>query len=405
MPRLNYSGDFDGRNPETGSIQNVLAIQGNTAPHTGQPYSEALLMGISGGIAFGYFTFEYEGYDPHIALLTRNTFSPMTRLLERLAIPQEVRQTTSADKAETNLIDALENGQAPLVWLDTHSLPYHLIAHDPDNWAVWPVIVTAYENDTAQVVDGSRQPFTVSAEQLAAARGRIKKERYRLVTLDAPDADKLVSAVQKGIWDCIKLFTEKPPAGGKNSFGFAAYEHWAKMLTTTRNKNSWARYFEPGRRLVAALAGYGAHPGVYEWIATFGAGDGAERGLYAAFLEEAAVLLDKPALSEVAAQFRESQQAWQALALASLPEGVALLKEIRELQQQRHTLFVEAGDTGIAERETINMRLDGLREQARTAFPLGEGAVTAFREELAEHVEKIRDIEQAAIAALQGALA
>ena len=51
---------FTGRHWETGSIHNALAVQGIKAPHTGQPYSEALLLGVSGGIAFGYFTFEYK---------------------------------------------------------------------------------------------------------------------------------------------------------------------------------------------------------------------------------------------------------------------------------------------------------------------------------------------------------
>ena len=65
--------NFTGRHWETGSIHNALAMQGIKAPHTGKPYSEAFLLGVSGGIAFGYFLFEYKGYLPHLALLTRNT--------------------------------------------------------------------------------------------------------------------------------------------------------------------------------------------------------------------------------------------------------------------------------------------------------------------------------------------
>src|SRR5215216_7533459 len=84
---------LNGRHWETGSIHNALALQGIKAPHTGEPYSEALLLGVSGGIAFGYFTFEYKGYLPHVALLTRNTFNPFSTILERLGIAQDVRQT------------------------------------------------------------------------------------------------------------------------------------------------------------------------------------------------------------------------------------------------------------------------------------------------------------------------
>jgi hypothetical protein len=49
---------------ENGSVHNFFAARGFTAPHTGEPYSEALLLGVSGGVTFGYFTFHYEGYDP-----------------------------------------------------------------------------------------------------------------------------------------------------------------------------------------------------------------------------------------------------------------------------------------------------------------------------------------------------
>ena len=94
---------FNGRHWETGSIHNALTLQGIKAPHTGGPYSEALLLGISGGITFGYFTFEYKGYLPHVAMLTRNTFSPFSTMLERLGIAQDVQQTSKPDIAEKNL--------------------------------------------------------------------------------------------------------------------------------------------------------------------------------------------------------------------------------------------------------------------------------------------------------------
>ena len=74
MPTLTDYQHFDGRHHETGTIHNYFAYTGVAAPHTGRPYSEALLLGVSGGIVMGYFTFAYKGYDPHVALLTRNTF-------------------------------------------------------------------------------------------------------------------------------------------------------------------------------------------------------------------------------------------------------------------------------------------------------------------------------------------
>src|SRR4051812_27608431 len=93
-------GLLEGRHYETGTLHNAWALCGAVAPHTGQPYSEALLLGVSGGITFGYFTFAYGGELPHLALLTRNTFGPFETILDRLAAPREVRQTADAAAAE-----------------------------------------------------------------------------------------------------------------------------------------------------------------------------------------------------------------------------------------------------------------------------------------------------------------
>ena len=90
MPVLANFTQFGGRYWDTASIRNALDYQGAKAPHTGQPYTEAMLLGISGGIAFGYFTFHYDGYDPQVNLLTRNTFEPMETIFNRLGIAREV---------------------------------------------------------------------------------------------------------------------------------------------------------------------------------------------------------------------------------------------------------------------------------------------------------------------------
>ena len=99
MPKLNNYHHFDGLHWETGSVRNFYAYRGVKAPHTGQPYSEALLLGISGGIVMGYFSFAYEGYDPHARILTRNTFDPLDTLLHRLGGAVVVERQT-ADLAE-----------------------------------------------------------------------------------------------------------------------------------------------------------------------------------------------------------------------------------------------------------------------------------------------------------------
>ena len=60
MPTLENFTQFEGRYWDTASIRNALDYHGVKAPHTAEPYTEAMLLGISGGITFGYFTFHLQ---------------------------------------------------------------------------------------------------------------------------------------------------------------------------------------------------------------------------------------------------------------------------------------------------------------------------------------------------------
>ena len=403
MAILRNYNEFAGRHMETGTVRNALAYQGVKAPHTGQPVSEALLMGISGGAAFGYFTFEYSGYLPHIVLLTRNTFSPLDTLLERLAIPQEIFRTDNVTKGEANLLEVLEGGRPAIVWADMFSLPYNDLPYDERNWGMTPLLVYGYEDGTAYIADRSNHAIKVSTDDLAKARARVKKDEFRVVMLDTPDWNRLPSAVSQGIWQCVSLYTEMPPRGKRDNFGLAALQNWAKMLTNTRNKQSWARYFAPGERMWMALVGNHVQPGSYGFI-RHGAGNSAERGMYADFLDEASTILNRPALKEAALEFRRAESAWSHLAEMLLPNDVPALKEAKDLLNRKYSLFIQQGADALPDIQKVNARLKALQQAAAKDFPMSEAQVTAFREGLAEQVTVIHDIERSAVEYLQGAM-
>jgi hypothetical protein len=405
MPVLPDYEHFHGRHPETGSVHNILSYQGVSAPHTGKPYSEAMLLGVSGGIAFGYFTFAYEGYDPILSLLTRNTFDPLQTLLERLGIRQDLHQTNRASAGEANLLEALSNGRPVLVWADVFSLPYYGLAHEEKNWDMQPVVVYGYQDGMAYLAGPSKQPLIVPAEALTTARARVKKDKFRVVTLDAPDERKLPSAVQQGIRQCLQLYTEKPPKGARDNFGFAAFDKWAAMLVNTRNPHGWSRLFPPVPALLAALAGNAYLPGAYGWIVEWGTRPNADRDTYADFLDEAAKLLDKPELAPAAAAFRESAARWGDLAQALLPESVPLLFEARRLKDRRRQLLLESGMAVVEEIREINRKLGELREESLENFPLKDEALGEFLAEIKECVVDVRDAEQAAVDLLREGMA
>lgn len=403
MPTLDNYQHFAGRHWETGSVHNHWAYRRFNAPHTQQPYSEALLMGISGGIVMGYFSFAYEGYDPHVAILTRNTFDPLDTLLTRLGVEQTLMQTTKPAKGVQNLVECLNEGVPPLVWADQYTLPYNVLPDDAGMWHMAPLIVFGYapEEDSVVIADRATIPLTTTITDFQTARARVKKDKFKLLTLDMPDADKLPTAVSAGIWDCIKLFTEKPPKGSRNNFGLAAYQHWAKLLTNPKARLSWEKEFPAGGKMLAGLTS------TFNMVALFGqAGTAwdAERGTYATFLEEAATVLNKLDLNEVATQFRHSGQAWRTLTEMLLPDDIAPFQTTRQLMVQRHRAFIEQGNAATAELHQIDAKLAELQQTVSDDFPLSAQEVIDFRNQLAEQVLHIRDLEAAAIEMLQAAM-
>ena len=403
MPTVEGYDQFAGRHWETGSVRNFFAQRGFNAPHTGQPYSEGLLLGVSGGITVGYFKFAYEGYDPQCNILTRNTFDPLDTMLARLGVEQQLRRTGIARRAREILVDTLQEGVPAIVWADMWSLPYNALPEDEGMWGAFPLVVYGYEpeQEVVKIADRASVPLTATPEELAAARGRIKKEKHRLLTLGPPNEEKLASAVQMGIWDTIRLFTEKPPKFSGNNFGFSGLRYWAQMLREPKKRQSWEKWFPAGVPMYAGLTS------AYNFAFLFGKGRGqdAERGLYASFLEEAAELLQRPPLRRAADLFQASADAWRRLPQALLPDEVAPFREARELMWRRHVLFLEQGGDALPQMRQCDEQLAAIRQSMADAFPLDQEEVVAHRQRLAQQILAIHDAEQEAIQALQAAMA
>ncbi len=400
MVRLAGYHHFQGRHWETGCVCNYYAYRGVIAPHSGQPYSEALLLGVSGGIVMGYFSFAYRGYDPHVAILTRNTFDPLDTLLERLGVEQENLQTSNPSRGLANLLNTLDSGLPAITWVDIFSLPYFPLPNDDDMYLMAPVLVYAYdqEQDAVMIADRAKVGLQVTSAQLAAARARVKKDKYRVLTLGSPDAGKLPAAVSKGIWDTIRLYTDQPPKGSRENFGFAAYQRWRNLLLNPKLQNSWARVFPPGRAMVAGLTS------AYFSTLVNGDANGAERGNYADFLDEAALILNKPGLKEAAGQFRACATAWLDLGAALLPDEIEPFGQMRHLMLRRKELFLEQGGAAGEQIAQINLQIRTIKAAAGADFPLSQPQLGAFLERLAAQIMVVHDLEWDAVHLLQAAM-
>ncbi len=400
MPVLKDYEEFEGLHWETGTVRNFLAYRGVCDPYTDLPYSEAFFLGVSGGAVMGYFSFAYEGYDPMARILTRNTFDPMETMLSRLGVVQHRLRTGSADKGVQNLIETLDSGVPAIVLADMYSLPYNLLPEDKGMWAMFPILVYGYdrENERAWIADRARAPLSVTTRELAAARARVKKDKFQILTMDPPLPEKIPTAVKAGIWDCIKLYTEKPPKGTKKNFGLAALRWWADLLVKPKARLSWEKGFPAGPKLYAGLKS------AFEDINTFGKDGQAERDVYASFLDEASRILKNPDLGAAADTFRASGRAWDTLSLALFPDEITPFKETRELILRRHRRFLESGDEARDEMRAIDGRLAEIQAEITPEYPLDQRSAAVFKENLRDRVMQVHDSEETAVVALRAAM-
>ncbi|MBZ0288958.1 MAG: BtrH N-terminal domain-containing protein, partial [Anaerolineae bacterium] len=338
--------------------------------------------------------FEYKGFDPWLHFITRNTLDPMPTLRERLNIRAQVRQTDNADKGLKNLTDALDEGKPALVWADMYGLPYNNMQGADDVLGIFPILVYGHDGQTVNIADRACVPLTVSAEELAKARARTASNKHRLMTLDVPDSDMLPGAVEAGIRTTTAYMLDEPPLKPmKGKFGLDAFARWADLLTSTK-KDGWAKAY-PGARL------YGILLTGYRYINLWGTGGNGSRGQYADFLDEAAIILNKPALKPVSELYRKSAALWQELNLALLPDHIPAFKETRELIQRDYDLFIARGGDSLSERKQISQWLDAIQADMRKNFPLSETETAALRENLRERVLAVGEIEKEAVMALR----
>jgi hypothetical protein len=309
---------FRGRHPDTAAVTRLLAAIGVTDPAGGRPLSEAMVLGIAGGIGFAYFVFEYEDLT---TLYLGGRINPYVHkrdaaeaALTRLGVPFQVRRTSGPAAAERHLRTALDQGR-PVVatvdgaWLRSGGVPPELPGMTPQD-----VLVELRDGEPV-LWDLAPEPVPVTWAELAEARAGVGSAKHRLVVAGAP-ADlgdgagrstsevDLPGAVAAGIADTWAGMLDPP----MRNFGVPGLAKWADLLTAPRDPKGWPRLLAaPGRQrqLLTWL---------YDWVETAGTGGGFFRLLYAEFLEEAAGPLGRPGLTTLAGTYRELAAAWTALA-------------------------------------------------------------------------------------------
>ena len=384
-----------GKHAETAALVRLLVHAGITGPARAAP-TEALVLGLGGGIGAASFTFEYKGHPPTFYVATRchPQYAYDTDFVraaaERLGAASSIAESSSPTAAVKRLRDQLAKGPA-MVWVDAGGLPWARKLGGAADLGAMPhvIVVERIEDELAIVRDTPGRPFAIALPALAAARKRLRAGKHRVLGLARAEAPDWRTAFRDAIAACAAGLRGKTKIKGPmaKNFGVPGLRRWATALVDPKDKKSWTRVFTP--QYAASNLAWTRH-----WIEHAGTGGGGFRPMYAEFLEVAATAL--PALKPIARDYRVLGTQWSSFATALLPDRVPRLAAIRRAQDGRHTAYL-AGDLDA-------MRAAEERTKAAIAAaasqPLEADDLRAHYAELGTRLSAIVDAEEACAARL-----
>lgn len=398
MPRIKAYTHFGGVHPETASLTNVLRAAGILAPHNQQPYSEAMLLGIGGGLGAGYILWEFKEHGAKVLVLGwQNRWQYPIQFYEnltgRINLKPTFHETGSQKAAAAALDEALGNGQAAVAWVDRAQMPYLELPKSLEGHLGHIIAIYGVEDGEVLVDDLAANPFRVPVEKMASARARIGSYKNRLLVVEQDGTPDLPGAIMAGLQDEVDHLSKN-----SDSFSLPTFQKWGKMMTHRKNAKGWPVVFADQRGL------YGALKSVYEGVELISRDGGGLRGLYADFLDEAAGIINRPALREAAEQYRKLAAQWSAFADSALPEDVEPLRETRHLMRERHKLLMTYGGDALSQTRPLTERLSALYDQHKHNFPMSDAEIDALFTHMGESLLALYDAEVATLAVLREAI-
>jgi hypothetical protein len=389
---------FGGAHAETAALTNVLAAAGVRAPHTGQPFSEAMIFGIGGGPGAGYILWEFQGNN-HSAKVLVLAFQHLWQypmrfyqgLCDRIGVTISMPETGSRKAAGEMLQAALAQGMGAAAWVDRAHMPYLHLPEMLKGRIGHIVAVCGRDGEDMLIDDRAAAPFRMGEGELADARGRITSYKNRLLLVEGISNCDLPGAIQAGLRACVEHLSSP-----SDSFSLPAIRKWGKMMTDTKNSKGWPRLFGDGRGLFSVLRS------AFEGTA-LNEGEGGLRGLYARFLEEAAGVTGNAGLRSAADQYRGLAQRWEAFVEAVLPDEVEPFAEAKGLLRRRHAAILMGGEAWRGS-QAENEALEAVHARVKQEFPLDEAGVKRLFEGMQGHLMGLYAAETAALEGLREAV-
>ncbi len=376
--------------PGATALRILLNHAGLRDPRNGAPLSEAMVFGLAGGIGAGVFSFHYEkqGWSSFFIAgrhLWQDELAYLQGATARLGLEPIVTESAGAKTAEKQLRDMIEAHGPCIAWVDMVGLPHR---GKSETWAGTGYhLITVYGVDDVEATIGdlTDEPIGIPLDRLAVARGRIKKDKNRLLALPtitaAPD---LRAAALDGLRACHGALVE----GRMANFTLAAFETLARRLHgAAKDPERWEIVFPRGGKLWTGLTS------LHNYIEHYGTGGGLCRPIFAEFLTEAATAFDLPELGPLSERYDALGRDWSSLAEAALPDRVPLFRRAKEAMARRAEM-IAAGATD--EVRAAWRELGELAVEAGEEFPIPEAEVDELRRELRARVWALYEGEMAA---------
>ncbi len=390
--KINFPESAPGIHPPTSALAKILKFKEIRNPYDDEPYTEALLLGIGGGLDAGYILFQFPHLpNPMLSLGFRSQWNHTQAFLEtltdRLNLAVQFQEFESEKAAQSALQKSMKKEQLAIVWVDKASLPYHDHPDSLKGYINHQVAVYARDGRLWRLFldDLSSQPIEIREKAFTAARAHLSQNNFLMMLYEGArdlNIQELRGVITQGIRDCATRLTRP-----LKTIGISTLETWAEKLTDRHDHLGWPQVFQNQKGLLPVLRT------VYESIKLNGTGGFALRKTYADFLHEAAGILSNPALNAVAGQYLQLANHWSILADNALPSSVPVFDKIKNLMNKKYEAY---RGYDLRHYKKTNQELKALETKIVGEFPLNDRETAQLFEKLSNQVKLISELEMSA---------
>lgn len=390
--KIDFPEGAPGNHPPTAALTKILRFQEVVNPISYKPYTEALLLGVGGGLDAGYILFQFPHLpNPMLVLGFRNQWNYtqgfLQNLSERLNLRVRFEEFEDRSTAQQALQDVLSQGQLAIVWVDKAFLPHHRLPSELKGY--FDHQVTVYGRDGRLwrlfIDDMSNGLIEVREKHFTSARASLSQNNFlmmRIHDVGNINALELRGSIITGIKDCATRLTRP-----MRTIGISNLVTWSEKLLDRHDRMGWPQVFKNQNGLFLALQT------IYESIKLNGTGGFALRKLYSDFLHEAASYLNNAALNAIAGQYLQLSNHWSNLAENALPSKISAFDQVKKLLNKKYRSYRESDFS------TYNDVVDDLTDleiAINAAFPLTQSEVNGLYERLASQIKLIAELEMSA---------